>query len=210
MARYTGPVCRLCRRMGEKLFLKGERCFTPRCAIERHRPPPGNISNMRRRPRVTDRGVQLKEKQKTRYIYGVLEKQFRKYLDEAQRGTGITGPGLLQLLETRLDNVVYRLSFVDSRKQARQLVRHGHFTINGRKLDIPSYHVKPDDVIAWESNGASKDFIKELTNGIPKRPVPNWLSLDPNELTGRVVSLPEVSDIDATINTRLIVEYYSK
>jgi len=209
MARYTDPVCRLCRQIGEKLFLKGERCFTPRCAIDKRRPPPGDKNSMRRR-RVSDRGIQLKEKQKVRYIYGVLERQFRGYLDKAQRGKEVTGLALMQLLETRLDNVAYRLCFADSRSQARQTVLHGHLTVNGSKVNIPSYHVKPGDEISWKGSSASKDFVKEITEGIPKRPVPNWLALDTSTLSGKIVSIPEAEDIDASINTRLIVEYYSK
>ena len=208
MARYTDSVCRLCRRSGEKLFLKGERCFTPKCAVERRRRPPGE--HMPRRRRISDRGIQLREKQKARYIYGVLERQFSRYFGEAQRHPSVTGQYLLQLLERRLDNTVYRLNFSDSRNQARQLVLHGHITVNGKKVNIPSYRIKPDDAIAWKSSAAQRGFVQELIAGIPKRPVPNWLSLDTNTITGLVLSLPEPSDTDAGLDTRLIVEHYSR
>ncbi len=209
MARYTDPVCRQCRRIGEKLFLKGDRCYTPRCAVERRKRPPGEQVPRRRRP--SDWAIQLKEKQKARFTYGVLERQFRGYYDAARRQPGATGDILLQLLESRLDNVVYRLSFVDSRRQARQLVNHGHFTVNGKRMDIPSYRVKPDDTIAWKNvNGSRPSFIEALTNGIPKRPVPSWLSLDVASLTGQVIGPPEMSEIDTGIDSRLIVEFYSR
>ena len=174
MARYTDPVCRQCRRIGEKLFLKGERCYTPRCAVERRKRPPGE--QVPRRRRASDWAIQLKEKQKARFTYGVLERQFRNYFDAAREKTGVTGDMLLQTLERRLDNVVYRLSFVDSRSQGRQLVNHGHFAVNGRRLNIPSYLVNPNDSIEWVSkNGETPDFVGALTEGIPKRPVPQWL-----------------------------------
>ena len=209
MARYIDPVCRQCRRIGEKLFLKGERCFTPRCAIERRRRPPGDKS-MRRR-RASDWSVQLKEKQKARFSYGVLERQFRKYMGLARERTGITGDNLLQFLERRLDNVVYRLSMVDSRRQGRQMVCHGHFTVNGKRLDIPSYLVNEGDSIGWHSSGDSPpEFAQALADGIPKRPVPTWLELNISQLTGTVVSLPQVTEIDTGIDARLIVEFYSR
>ena len=209
MARYTDPVCRQCRRIGEKLFLKGERCYTPRCAIERRRRPPGSQNPRRRRP--SDWAFQLKEKQKARFIYGVLERQFRNYFDMARDRPGVTGDNLLQILERRLDNVVYRLSFVDSRKQGRQLVNHGHFVVNGKRMDIPSYLVRPGDVIAWKRVGDSTpEFIETLTDGLPKRPVPAWLRMDPGKLTGEVAALPVTEDIDSGIDVRLIVEFYSK
>ena len=210
MARYIDPVCRQCRRIGEKLFLKGERCLTPRCAIERHRRPPGVQQNPRRR-RASDWALQLKEKQKARFTYGVLEKQFKNYFTMARENEGITGDNLLQILERRFDNVIYRLSFVDSRRQGRQLVNHGHFTVNGRRMDIPSYLVKPGDAIAWKRvNGSVPEFIQTLTDGLPKRPVPTWLRMDPTHLTGEVVSVPDNSEIDTGIESRLIVEFYSR
>ena len=209
MARYIDPVCRQCRRIGEKLFLKGERCYTPRCAIERRRGSPGEGTPRRRRP--SEWAVQLKEKQKARFTYGVLERQFRKYFDVARDRTGVTGDILLQLLETRLDNTIYRLSFAESRRQGRQLVNHGHFTVNGKRMDIPSYLVKQNDVVAWKaSNDSLPEFVSVLTDGLPKRPVPTWLQLDIENLTGQVVGLPDPSEIESDIDSRLIVEFYSK
>ena len=209
MARYTDPVCRQCRRIGEKLFLKGERCYTPRCAVERRKRPPGD--HIPRRRRSSDWALQLREKQKARFSYGVLERQFRKYFESAREATGITGDILLQLLESRLDNVVYRLSFVDSRRQGRQMVNHGHFQVNGRRVDIPSYLVSAGETITWKSsNGSAEEFVQVLTDGIPKRPVPSWLSLDAENLTGQVLSSPDVSEIDTGIDPRLIVEFYSR
>ena len=208
MGRYTGPVCRLCRRSGEKLFLKGERCVSPHCAIERRRAPPGATASFRRR--VSDRGVQLREKQKVKYIYGVLEAQFRKYIDEAFTHPGVTGQYLLQLLERRLDNVVFRLGLTESRAQARQLVRHGHIHINGRKNNIPSYRVVVSDAIAWKGATKERQFFKDLTQDAPKRAVPAWLALEAQDLTAKVVRLPEPDDISSQFETRMIVEYYSR
>ena len=211
MARYTDAVCRKCRRIGEKLFLKGERCYSPRCAIERRRRPPGNAMPRRRRP--TEWSIQLREKQKARLIYGVLEHQFRRYFDIARESSGATGDNLIQLLESRLDNIVFRLSFADSRAQARQLVNHGHFTVNERRMDIPSYLVAPGDVIVWKrngQNGATPEYIEALTNGLPKRPVPSWLTLDVGALKGEMVMLPQSTEADTGIESRLIVEFYSK
>lgn len=211
MARYTDAVCRQCRRIGEKLFLKGERCYTPRCAVERRRKPPGD--SIPRRRRSSDWALQLREKQKARFTYGVLEKQFRKYFEMARDNPGVTGDNLLQLLETRLDNVVFRLSFAESRQHARQLVNHNHFTVNGRRMDIPSYIVKPGDVVAWKrggNNGSVPEFIQELTDGPPKRTVPIWLRLDSGRRTGEMMALPDPSEIDTNIDVRLIVEFYSK
>ena len=209
MARYTDPVCRQCRRIGEKLFLKGERCYTPRCAVERRKRPPGDQVPRRRRP--SDWALQLREKQKARFTYGVLERQFRKHFDMARERQGATGDNLIQILETRLDNVIYRLSFADSRRQGRQLVNHGHFSVNGRRMTIPSYLVKPGDLISWKRmNGSTPDYIAVLTEDIPRRPVPSWLNLDTGQLTGQVVSLPEAVEVDTGIDARLIVELYSK
>ena len=209
MARYIDPVCRQCRRIGEKLFLKGERCYTPRCAVERRKRPPGD--HIPRRRRASDWALQLREKQKARFTYGVLERQFRKYFEIARDHTGATGDVLLQLLERRLDNVVYRLSFVDSRRQGRQLVNHGHFFVNGKRVNIPSYLVKPNDTITWRSsNGSTPEFVGVLTEGLPKRPVPSWLTLDVANLTGQVASLPDISEIDTGVDSRLIVEFYSR
>ncbi|MBF8267618.1 MAG: ribosomal protein [Dehalococcoidia bacterium] len=208
MARYTDPVCRLCRRATVKLFLKGERCYTPRCAVERRRKPPGN-QPMRRR-RTSEWGTQLREKQKVRQIYGVLERQFKRYFDEARRRRSTTGPYLLQLLETRLDSVVFRLNFADSRSQARQLVSHGHLTVNGRKVDIPSYRVKVNDVIGWKETSKKTGYYVQMAGEIPKRPMPEWLNLDVEAMAGRVLSLPDPSKIDNGVDVRLVVEYYSK
>ena len=212
MARYKDAVCRKCRRIGEKLFLKGDRCYTPRCAVERRRRPPGDTSPRRRRP--SDWALQLREKQKARFTYGVLEKQFRKYFEMARNAPGVTGDNLLQVLETRLDNVIYRLSMADSRQQGRQLINHGHFTVNGSRMDIPSYLVRPGDVIAWKRAGRNADgrpkFVQELADGLPKRPVPPWLRLDVASLSGEVASLPDIAEIDTGIDARLVVEFYSK
>ena len=209
MARYTDPACRQCRRIGEKLFLKGERCYTPRCAVERRKRPPGE--QVPRRRRASDWAFQLREKQKARWTYGVLERQFRKYYEIAREQPGATGDLLLQLLERRLDNTVYRLSMADSRRQARQMVNHGHFAVDGKVVDIPSYLVKPGEAITWKrSNGSVPEFVTALTDGLPKRPVPQWLSLDPANLSGQVLALPDVSDQDTGIDSRLIVEFYSK
>lgn len=208
MGRYTGPSCRQCRRAGEKLFLKGDRCFTPRCAVERRHAPPGDQHNRRRRP--SDYGIHLREKQKARQIYGVMEGQFRRYMADAFNTPGITGLNLLRTLERRLDNIVYLLGFADSRKQARQMVRHGHFTVNGVKTDIPSFQVKAGQTIAWKESVKGSDFFRERTDGIPKRPIPPWLSLDAVEMVGQVVALPADEDLTQAINSRLIVEYYSR
>ena len=208
MARYTGPVCRLCRRVGEKLFLKGERCFTPRCAVERRRRPPGDVHF--RRPRVSDWGLQLREKQKARYSYGVLESQFRRYFEQAQKSPGTTGETLIQLLERRLDNVVFRLDFAESRAQARQMVLHGHITVGGRKVSIPSYQVKEEDVVGWKESSQSRDFAKALVAASPRKTIPGWLNLESDTLTGRVLHLPQPDEVDRTIDTRMIVEFYSK
>jgi small subunit ribosomal protein S4 len=210
MARYIDPVCRQCRRIGEKLFLKGERCYSPRCAIERRRRPPGTQQLRRRRP--SEHAIQLREKQKARWTYGVLERQFRKYYELARSRPGVTGVNLLQFLESRLDNVVFRLSFADSRRQARQLVNHGHFRVNGKKVDIPSFLVSPGDVINWKgvTSDSSPAFVAALTEGLPKRPVPSWLTLNAAELTGDVIAQPPVNEIDTGIDVRLIVEFYSK
>ena len=208
MARYTDADCRLCRRTGEKLFLKGERCYTQKCAIDRRKHPPGE--HIQRRRRVSDWGIQLREKQKARFTYGLLEKQFKGLFVKAQNSDGVTGDVLLSLLEQRLDNVVYRASFADSRDQARQLVSHGHFDINGKRLDIPSYNVKIGDVITWRETSKKTEFYKQAIEGLPRRIVPSWLNLDVDAITVKVQSIPEIEDIAATIDTRLIVEHYSR
>jgi small subunit ribosomal protein S4 len=208
MARYTGAVCRLCRRSGEKLLLKGSRCFTPKCAMDKRAKPPGQQS-MRRR-RVSDRGLQLREKQKARYTYGTLERQFRRAFALAEKQAGITGENLLVLLERRLDNVVYRLGFADSRSQARQLVRHGHILLNGRKTNIPSCLVKEGDTISWREGSRNNEYYKQLAQDIESKTVLSWLSLDRENLVGQVLSLPTPEEIDARFDGKAVVEYYSR
>ncbi|MSQ06300.1 MAG: 30S ribosomal protein S4 [Dehalococcoidia bacterium] len=208
MGRYTGPSCRLCRRAGEKLFLKGDRCFSPRCAVERRHNPPGAIATRRRR--VSEYGTHLREKQKAQQTYGLMESQFRGYMTKAFENKGITGLHLLRTLERRLDNVVYNLGFADSRKEARQLVNHGHIRVRGVKTDIPSYQVQVGDVISWKEADKLKTFFKEQVVGIPRRPMPPWLSLDVAQMTGQVTALPADEDLPKGINSRLITEYYSR
>lgn len=208
MARYTGPVCRICRWQGIKLFLKGERCFGTKCAVERRTYPPGEHGQRRRK--TSEYGAQLREKQKARAIYGVLERQFRKHFEEAERRPGITGENLLQLLESRLDNVVYRLGFADSRNQSRQLVRHGHFALNGRKTNIPSALVRPGDLVAVRPASRDGEYFSIAREALTKKSVPTWLELDSAQLTGRVASLPARQEIETNINEALIVEFYSR
>ena len=208
MARYTGPVCRQCRRAGEKLFLKGERCFTPKCAVEKRHKTPGNQPQRRRR--VSEWGIQLREKQKARQSYGVLERQFRNYFSDARRLPGVTGNNLLQLLERRLDNLTFRVGFADSRAQARQFVLHGHLTVNGRKVNIPSYRVKTGDVLAWKASSQDKDFSKTAVRSVGQRMIPGWIDVDQTAMTATVLRNPEAEDIDSKIQTRMIVEFYSR
>jgi len=208
VARYTGAVCRLCRRSGDKLMLKGDRCFTPKCAMDRRARPPG--MHLRQRRRLSDRGLQLKEKQKARYTYGIMERQFKRLFTQAERQSGITGENLLGLLERRLDNIVYRLGFADSRSQARQLVQHGHIMLNGRKTDIPSCLVKEGDTISWKERSAKTEYYKQLLHSIESKSVLSWLSLDRENLVGQVLSLPTPDDIDAKFEGKSIVEYYSR
>ena len=211
MARYTGPVCKLCRREGEKLLLKGERCFTPKCALERRAYAPGVHGRQAQfRRKKSDYGLQLREKQKARRIYGVLERQFRRYFKEAERRKGLTGVNLLIILESRLDNVVYRLGFADSRAQARQLVRHGHVDVNGRKTNIPSFLVKTGDVIAVRERSRGLTYFKNLSTVMEHKVAPEWLSLDISKMEGRVLNLPTREDIDASLNEQLIVGYYAR
>lgn len=209
MARRTEADCKLCRRQGEKLFLKGERCFTPKCAVERHNTPPGQAVGVRRR-KVSERGLQLREKQRARWMYGVLEKQFRRHFAEAERRPGITGENLLRTLETRLDNVVFRLGFAASRDQARQLVNHGHFALNGRKTDIPSARVKAGDVISVREKARKNGYFDALAADLARQSVPGWLTLDAPNLTGRILRLPDRSDIDTKVQEQIIVEFYSR
>jgi len=194
--------------VGEKLFLKGERCFTPKCAVERRGTPPGEHSGRRRR--LSERGVQLREKQKARYTYGTLERQFRNYYDKATRAPGITGQQILQQLERRLDNVVYRLGFADSRKQARQLVRHGHFLLNSKGIDIPSYQVQIGDEISWKESFTKSEYFAGLPDTMRGKVPPSWLGLDLQTLKAKVLSLPHPTELDTRIQDRLIVEYYSR
>ena len=208
MARYTEAVCRLCRRSGEKLFLKGSRCFTPKCAIDKRPKPPGQQTGRRRK--ISDRGLQLREKQKARYTYGMLERQFRKTFGEAQRQHGITGENLLVLLERRLDNIVYRLGFADSRSQARQLVQHGHILLNGHKTNIPSCLVKEGDTIGWREGSKDTEYYKQLTQSIESKVTLGWLSLDSSNMVGQVLSLPTPDEIDSRFDGKAIVEHYSR
>jgi small subunit ribosomal protein S4 len=213
MARYTGPVCKLCRREGEKLYLKGARCFSPKCPFERDRDyPPGEHGRMARfrRRRSSDYSRQLREKQKLRRIYGVLERQFRRYFREAERRPGLTGENLLVVLESRLDNVIYRLGFGDSRAHARQLVQHGHFVVNGHRTNIPSYLVRPRDLITVREGSRKRAFFRERAEILDESSVPGWLSLDANTMTARVLSLPAREDVELSVNEQLIVEYYSR
>ena len=214
MARYTGPVCKLCRREGEKLFLKGERCLSPKCPFEKDRGyPPGDHGRTAqfRRRRASDYSRQLREKQKARRIYGVLERQFRRYFGEAERRSGMAGENLLTLLESRLDNVVYRAGFAKSRAQARQLVQHGHFTVNGRRMNIPSAIVRSNDGVSVREGSRKTVFFKNLAqDGMDEGRVPNWLSLDPGALSVRVVMSPSRDQIDTKLDEQLIVEYYSR
>ena len=209
MANYSGPVCRFCRREGAKLYLKGERCYTPKCAIERRAFAPGMHGQARKR-KTSDYGVQLRAKQKARRIYGVLENQFRRYFEMADRTRGITGETLLQLLERRFDNVVYRLGLATSRAQARQLVRHGHFLINGRKVDVPSYSLKAGDVVTVRGTSAQNAAIQHAMEEVKGRGIPEWLSFDAGQMTGRVSSLPTREQINLPVQEQLIVELYSK
>lgn len=208
MARYTGSVCKLCRRHGEKLFLKGERCYTPKCPMERRRGAPGHSPYSRPR-KISEHGLRLLEKQKARRIYGILERQFRRYFEMAERLPGLTGENLLQILEKRLDNVIYRLGFAESRPQARQLVRHGHFKVNGRRVDIPSFLVEPGNIITWKEG--REDFFpyQNAAQRVKEVKVPSWLSLDQEKLVAKVLSEPAREDIGFTIDEKLIVEYYA-
>ncbi|MBI4476689.1 MAG: 30S ribosomal protein S4 [Acidobacteria bacterium] len=209
MARYVGAVCRLCRREGMKLFLKGERCYTEKCAIEKRNFPPGQHGKTRR-AKLAGYGVQLREKQKVKRMYGVLEDQFRRYFEAADRQKGITGEILLQLLERRLDNVIYRTGFATSRAQGRQLVRHGHFTVNGRRVDIPSYQVRPGDVVAVHTASQKNPSVEHAMEEVKGRGIPEWLQLDEAARSVRVASVPTREQINLPVQEQLIVELYSK
>ena len=208
MARYTGSVCRQCRREGTKLFLKGDRCYSDKCAVTKRHTPPGMHGQGRRKQ--SEYGIQLREKQKVRRAYGVLESQFRKYYDAAANMRGVTGENMLSLIERRLDNVAYRLNFGESRPMARQMVTHGHIRVNGKKVDIASFQVKVGDVISIREKSRDLDFFKTLREQGASRTIPKWLEFDAETLTGKVVALPQRDDIDLTIEEHLIVEFYSK
>ncbi len=208
MARYTGPVCRLCRREGAKLYLKGDRCYTEKCAIDRRAYAPGQHGQ--RRKKVSEYGLQLREKQKARRIYGILERQFRKYFKKAENQPGVTGENFLRLLERRLDNVVYRLGFASSRAEARQLVKHNHFVLNGHKASIPSMLVKVGDVITIKESSLKSPKFKEIREVIAHKNPPAWLELDREQLVGKVLAFPTRDQIDVPVEEQNIVELYSR
>ena len=209
MARYTGPVCRLCRREGTKLFLKGTKCFSEKCPIEKRNFAPGQHGRDRK-PKIVGYGLQLREKQKAKRIYFTLESQFRAYYEKASRAQGVTGELLLQQLERRLDNVVFRLGFASSRRQSRQIVRHGHVEVNGRKVNIPSYQVNAGDEIALRDAAKKLIIVEQATQFAAANPIPVWLEVNYENLSGRVLSLPKRKDVALPINEQLIVELYSK
>ena len=208
MARYTESVCRLCRREGAKLFLKGTRCYTKKCSFERRPTPPGQHGVRRRK--MGDFGIQLREKQKVRRVYGVLERQFRNYYREAESQTGVTGEALLQSLETRLDNVVFRLGFASSRAQARQLVSHGHFAVNGVATNVPSYALKPGDRVEVRESRRGREAFKTVKETLRSHQAPDWLSLDAAKLSGTVASVPRRDQMPLDLSEQLVVEYYSR
>ncbi|MFA5636345.1 MAG: 30S ribosomal protein S4 [Anaerovoracaceae bacterium] len=207
MARYTGPSCRQCRREGQKLFLKGERCYSGKCAVDKRTYPPGQ-HGQNRRVKVTEYGLQLREKQKTKRFYGVLEAQFRNYFDKAVKKKGLTGENLLIMLETRMDNVVFRMGFASSRKEARQLVTHNHFLVNGKKVNIPSLEVSTGDVIKVKEKSVSSPKFKEIRD--MSISTPSWISVDTDKLEGRILAMPLREEIDTPVAEHLIVELYSK
>ncbi|MDR2300626.1 MAG: 30S ribosomal protein S4 [Deltaproteobacteria bacterium] len=208
MARYTAAVCRICRRENTKLFLKGDRCLASKCAYERRPSLPGQTGS--RRGKLSEYGLQLREKQKVKRSYGLMEKQFRSTFERAERQKGITGVNLLLLLERRLDNIVYRLGFASSRSQARQLVCHGHFLVNGRKVDIPSYLIEGGDSVTLREKSRKIAFVQDALDTVVRRGLPNWLDLDRGAFTGKVKDLPTREDVGGTITEQLIVEFYSK
>lgn len=208
MARYTGPKCRLCRREGTKIYLKGDRCFTDKCPYERRPYPPGQHG--RKRKKSSDYENQLREKQKVRRMYGILEDQFHHYFLIAERQKGVTGTNLLRLLEMRLDNIVYKMGFANSRDQARQLVRHGHVQVNGRKTDLPSVQLKAEDEVAVSEKGKKIPFVQEASDVVDRRGIPEWIDVDSQEFKGMIKQKPEREDITFPINEHLIVELYSK
>lgn len=208
MARYTGPACKLCRREGKKLFLKGDRCYTSKCAIDRRSYAPGQHGQNRKK--TSEYGLQLRAKQTARRYYGIAEGQFHKYFVMAERKSGVTGENLLQICESRLDNVVYTAGFASSRAQARQLVNHAHFTVNGSKVDIPSYLLKAGDVVAVKETSKTTDEFKKLVEDNASRPVPQWLDVNKDAMEAKVVKLPEREEIATPVEEHLIVEFYSK
>jgi small subunit ribosomal protein S4 len=211
LARYTDSVCKLCRREGEKLFLKGDRCFSPKCSFEKRPYPPGLHGKQAQfRRKESDYRMQLRAKQKTRRVYGIFERQFRRYFREAQSQKGLTGVNLLSLLERRFDNVIYRLGLASSRPQARQLVSHGHFEVNGQKTNIPSFLVDQGDTIAVRENSKGNSYFKELAQNLDAGRVPDWLELDAKGLSARVANLPAREHIDANLEEQLVVEFYSR
>ncbi len=209
MARYTGPVCRLCRREQTKLFLKGERCYTSKCPMSKQKAAPPGAHGFGRR-KQGEYLLQLREKQKARRIYGILERQFRRYFERAAKAKGVTGQYLLQLLETRLDNVVYRMGMAGSRAEARQLVRHGHFTVNGRKVNIPSFQLRAGDVVAVVETSRKSPRIQQLAEGLTRRTSPQWLQVEHEALRATVLRLPVREEIDVPVQEHLIIELYSK
>lgn len=208
MARYRGSMCRLCRREGLKLYLKGDRCYSDKCAVERRNYPPGQHGQ--RRPKFSSYGEQLREKQRVKRIYGVLERQFRMYFEQADRQKGVTGTNLLLLLERRLDNMAFRFGFASSRNEARQLVRHSHFLVNGRAMNVPSYRVRPGDVIELRENSRKIERIQESVEAVVRRGVPAWLELDKDAFKGKVLALPSREELTMPVREQLIVELYSK
>jgi small subunit ribosomal protein S4 len=210
MAKYRGAVCRLCRREGVRLYLKGDRCYSAKCEIEKRPYPPGQQSQRRARRRVSDYGVQLREKQKLRRIYGVLERQFRRYFAQAEHSTRVTGEALLQALELRLDNVIYRLGMASSRAQARQLVSHGHCMVNDRLVSIASFQVRPGDSVAVRESSRSVPVIVQAVAAAGGRRMPTWMQIEGDAMRGRVVSVPTRDEIDTQIQEELVVEYYSR
>ena len=208
MARYTGPACKLCRREGKKLFLKGDRCYTGKCALERRSYAPGQHGQNRKK--TSEYGLQLRAKQSARRYYGVSEGQFHKYFLMAERKEGVTGTNLLQICESRLDNIVYTAGFASSRNQARQLVNHAHFTVNGAKVDIPSYLVKPGDVVAVKETSKTTDEFKNLVESNSARPVPKWVESNKDAMTAKIIALPEREEIATPVEEHLIVEFYSR
>jgi small subunit ribosomal protein S4 len=212
MARYIDAKCRICRRAGDKLMLKGDRCSTAKCGIERRNVPPGksSTSKSKRRAKISDRGLQLREKQKARYIYGVLEKQFKKTFKEAERQRGVTADNLVSLLERRLDNIIFRFGFAESRAQSRQVVRHGHIKVNNRITDIPSFLVKAGDIVSWRAGSTKTEYYKVVVETVTDKVIPTWLELDAKNMVGKILALPKREDIDLKFSGKDIVEYYSR